>query len=270
MSYREKQPALNTPEFGFIEPGSFLNALAAAESQIDQPEELQKYAAELNEKLENEIARAAYFLVHGMMRHTADNHEERGSFYGNIDAIYVEKYKDEYWLMARMGNFEQHEAKNIVLSSRPGYESYLLLDDTDTEELDISKWLPLAEKHPDNPAGILWAASEVFAGKQMTAELHEEFKLIEETLLMRYDIGVNDDIFVSGRNAYCGDGWTMIPRDITFKSKPKNYRGIFMGIALYEPADNIKNKSTLCMVIMQDDESIVLQPCKKITTLTAG
>jgi len=268
MSYNEQYQPTGSERFGFVEP-SFFADLAAAEFEIDQPYELNRYKEMLEVGYAEQIYSKTYFLASGIMITIAegfDIEEQHDDFVGRIVGFEV-RYDPTgpHQLVAKLQNDNLKQSRSMVLSAREGYESSLLPDVID-EEVDDETfvWKKLDRRSLGEKAYFLGTAATELAFKTLDADTTGALAILED--LLRDDgMRVGSIITVEGIQAYKSDpNNPKIPigQNRTSFTPEASHVGIFMGLTLYEITTmHGRKESRLCVALELEDGTVVLQPC---------
>lgn len=246
--------------------------LAAAESEIDQPYELDNYCQKLEADYEESIISGACFLVDGVLvpPPELESELERRVLYGRIDGFDIHKdLDDQHWISAVIIDYHTEERNQVFVSSFPGYESsFTAVIEEKPADLDTSEWDEIAELYGSkNSVGFLGRTVVKFAFEQIDINTAERLQALEHVLDKKYGITVGDFITVIGRHAHHGTGRPMVDSPIASEG---SHNGKYIGISLLEVRSSSryrKYENLPCLAIELQDGSILQQPLHSLYQL---
>lgn len=268
MSAQDKNPTTEPGELGFMDTSNFFDGLAEVEAAPDRAEKLAAYGERLKERLHDDIYKGVYYLAGGEFIGIDDEHTELTTFYGQIDDVDVDYFGQQPWLVIRMSNLDEAEAKSLVISSQPEKEATLLRDHTTQEAIDYSEWQETIDKYPDELERFLWAVSAEFKRAALDAETTKQLASLEEAILMEYGIALADQVVVQGSFARSAHGAKTIPQGQISNEERSTNMGTFLGFTIYEMPKNQILNNMLCVAIKGTDGNIILQPCSGLRLFT--
>lgn len=261
MPSQESDPTTKTQQLGFINAPQFLKGLSKAEAATNRAERLAVYSERLKKQLNSDMRKGIFYLATGEFISFDDNYSEYATFYGQIDDIDVDYFGDRHWLVMRMSNFEQAEAKTLILTAEPGKQPKLLCDYVEQETFGYDEWQEIIDTHPEEPVRFLWAVSGDFMHANLGVETADKLNSLEEALFMEYGIAVADQVVVQGSSAHSAHGSRTIPQGQISAEERSIHSGTFLGLTIYEMPENHPHHNALCVAIKDENEQIILQPC---------